>query len=221
MEIFIFWIFFSIIVGWIASTKYRSGIGFFLLSILISPLLSLIIVLILPKNEEGILFAGEMEKCPFCKELVKIDALKCKHCGNNLSVDSELIHGIEKHKFATGIVSYNIRKDIFNWNELNTIILNQYSDMNIQIRNEKELLLSKNKEPNTYINIHIKLKNNDKHYVIETFGLNTPVFLLKQNNKDDVNNEDKITKLLDLSKLLEKGLLTKEEFEEQKRLLLK
>jgi hypothetical protein len=33
MEIALFWLFFSIVAGVIASTKGRSGVGFFLLSI--------------------------------------------------------------------------------------------------------------------------------------------------------------------------------------------
>ena len=46
MEIVIFWVIFALVVSFIAINKGRSGMGFFILSILLSPLLGLIIVLI-------------------------------------------------------------------------------------------------------------------------------------------------------------------------------
>ena len=67
MEIF-FWILFSLAVAILASNRGRSGIAWFLVSILISPLLGLIFVLVMKnmadeqaesKLEEEISFAGE------------------------------------------------------------------------------------------------------------------------------------------------------------------
>lgn len=46
MEFFIFWFLLSVGVGCLASSRGRSGIGFFLLSLLLSPLLGLIAVLV-------------------------------------------------------------------------------------------------------------------------------------------------------------------------------
>jgi hypothetical protein len=51
MEFLIFWFLFAIVVGIAASSRGRSGFGWFLLSCLISPLLGLILVLVLAKNE--------------------------------------------------------------------------------------------------------------------------------------------------------------------------
>lgn len=47
VEIVLSWLFFSALVGWLAYARGRTFIGFFLVSVLLSPLLGLIIVLVL------------------------------------------------------------------------------------------------------------------------------------------------------------------------------
>lgn len=91
MEIFFFWLIFSIVVGVAASSRGRSGFGWFVLSVLISPLLALILVLVLSrKGGEAVYVGGERAtpethvRCPDCRELVRADARKCKHCGTAL-----------------------------------------------------------------------------------------------------------------------------------------
>lgn len=84
MEIVVIsWIIFSIVAGAIASGKNRSGFGYFLLSLLLSPLIGIILAAALPKIETAA--AGPTPethvKCPDCRELVLKDARKCKHCG--------------------------------------------------------------------------------------------------------------------------------------------
>lgn len=82
MEIVIGWFIFSFIAGVIADSKGRFGIGYFFLSLILSPLVGLILAVALPavsKND------GPSPKthvrCPDCRELVLKDARKCKHCG--------------------------------------------------------------------------------------------------------------------------------------------
>jgi hypothetical protein len=54
MEFLFIWVLLAAGVGWLASSRGRSGFGFFLLSALLSPLLGLIIVLVVQnKNEEA------------------------------------------------------------------------------------------------------------------------------------------------------------------------
>jgi uncharacterized membrane protein YeaQ/YmgE (transglycosylase-associated protein family) len=80
--IFIFWLVFSGLVGYLASTKGRSGFGYFLLSAILSPLIGLFAVLILKDiNEENSIQLGTMKKCQYCAEIIKSEAVKCKHCG--------------------------------------------------------------------------------------------------------------------------------------------
>ena len=49
----LFWLMFPIVVGIIANSRNRSGFGWFLLSVLISPVLALILVLCLPSPERA------------------------------------------------------------------------------------------------------------------------------------------------------------------------
>jgi hypothetical protein len=87
MEIFLFWFILSLIVGAQASAKGRSGFGFFLLSMILSPLIGFLIALISKDlSNDDKLQSGELKKCPSCAELVKREAIKCKHCGDVFKV---------------------------------------------------------------------------------------------------------------------------------------
>ena len=74
MEFLIFWIFLSILVGAFASSKRRSGIAWFFLSLIISPLITFIIILVAGSPQ------GILKKCPKCAEEVKVEALICRFC---------------------------------------------------------------------------------------------------------------------------------------------
>jgi hypothetical protein len=77
---FLFWIVLAVAVGAWASNKGRSGVGFFFLALLLSPLLGGIIVACLKPNEENTARAAGLKKCPACAEFCKPDALVCRFC---------------------------------------------------------------------------------------------------------------------------------------------
>ncbi|ELR63093.1 hypothetical protein C942_04107 [Photobacterium marinum] len=87
--IIVLWLVFAIFVGIYANSKGRSGFGYFLLSLLLSPLIGFIIALVVSPIDENVevkeLASGRMKKCPKCAELVKREALLCKHCHSDLS----------------------------------------------------------------------------------------------------------------------------------------
>ena len=53
MEIVLVWIVFSVVVAMVASSKGRSGIGYFFVALLISPLIGIVIALIVDPIEKN------------------------------------------------------------------------------------------------------------------------------------------------------------------------
>jgi len=92
MLVLFFWLLFAAIVGWLAYLKGRSAIGLFLIAVVFSPMIGLIVVLIMKPSEEvkeqRALLSGEGKICPFCAEVVRSEAVTCKHCGRDIPPDS-------------------------------------------------------------------------------------------------------------------------------------
>jgi len=86
MELVLGWLLFSILVAVLAARRGRSGLGWFVISALLSPLFAGLLVLILPSKSVpvGAPTTATHVRCPDCRELVLKDARKCKHCGTQL-----------------------------------------------------------------------------------------------------------------------------------------
>lgn len=87
-----FWVFFSIIVGVFAGNRGRSGAGWFVLSLLISPLITFLLVAVSknldPARQISQPSTATHRKCPACAELILPEAVVCKHCGSKVEADT-------------------------------------------------------------------------------------------------------------------------------------
>lgn len=97
MEWVIGWLIFAIVVGVIASSKRRSGFGWFLLAVLISPLIAVIAVAAMPpveppKPEEP------TKACPRCAETVKMAAAVCRYCGHEFGQQEPTGNSLQHYK---------------------------------------------------------------------------------------------------------------------------
>lgn len=85
----------SALAGIVAARKGRSGIGFFLLALMLSPLIGLLAAAIARPADvraQALVRAGyrskTWRKCPSCAEIVRREARVCRFCG--LSLPPEL-----------------------------------------------------------------------------------------------------------------------------------
>lgn len=91
----VFWVLLAIAVGIWASNKGRSGFGWFLLAMLLSPLLGFIFCAIAKDLSRPVVDSAPSDKthmkCPACAEYVLPAAIMCRHCGESLKPQPDYV----------------------------------------------------------------------------------------------------------------------------------
>jgi len=95
----IIWIVLCILIGSLASSKGRSFFGYFLLSVILSPLIGLLILLVSGEAQQKVPPGGQ-KKCPACAEAIKAEAIVCKHCGHHQEKTSEELPNHSKSEYS-------------------------------------------------------------------------------------------------------------------------
>ncbi len=84
MEIALGWFVFSFVAAAIASSKNRGAGRYFLISLILSPLVGIILAAAMPAVPRSEPQDKKHSPCPFCLEPIISGARKCKHCGSML-----------------------------------------------------------------------------------------------------------------------------------------
>ena len=78
------WLFCAIVSAVLASNKGRSGAGWFFLGLIVGPFGFIVAALPPIKKDAQNTESDALRKCPFCAEMIKPDAIKCRFCGSEV-----------------------------------------------------------------------------------------------------------------------------------------
>jgi hypothetical protein len=217
MDIFLLWLGLSILVAVFANSRGKSGILYFLLAVLLSPLLGFLIAFVTGDKTK--------KKCFNCGQNIDINAKVCPFCNidmkdsNSIKKDSKII------KVNDSLSKLVLDKEAtpYTMNDLKKIVKDNYDEKyRAEVSVDNDSLFSIKGRAGEFGTNYIQIESKENEFVIQSYNMIIPSELEAKEaaiNENCISNISKVDKLIELGKLYKDGLLTKEEFEEQKNIL--
>ncbi len=221
MEIFLLWFVLSILVAVFANNRGKSGVLYFILSVILSPLISFLIALIAGDSSK--------KKCFNCGQKIDISAKVCPFCkvDMNTSINTKKDSKITKVNESLSKLVLDKESTSYTMNDLKKIVTENYDEKyRAEVSVDNDSTFSIKGRAGEFALNYIQIESKENEFVIQAYNMDIPSELetKKEVNKTQANNSSdtsSVDKLIELGKLYKEGLLTKEEFEEQKNLLNK
>jgi hypothetical protein len=214
---FFTWLILSILVAVFAGNRGKSSVLYFFISIILSPLLGFLIVLVTGDDTK--------KKCNNCGQNIDKSAKVCPFClDGKKTIEDKVNPTIKKEnkiiKINDSTSKLILEKSLtpYTLDDLKRIIIKNYDEKYRPTASidSKDIFFFKS-TAGEYQSNHIQIQIKDEEYIIEGFNVPIPneleIVNIKRDKEQSVNNVDR---LIELGKLYKDGILTKEEFEEQK-----
>lgn len=216
MEIFLLWLILSILVAVFANNRGKSGILYFILSVVLSPLLSFLIALIAGDSTK--------QKCFNCGQKIDISAKVCPFCKAEMNASSNAKKDSKIIKINESLSKLVLDKETttYTMNDLKRIIKENYDEKyRAEVSVDNDSLFSIKGRAGEFALNYIQIESKENEFVIQAHNVPIPTEIesKKQSINENITSSNNTDKLIELGKMYKDGLLTKEEFEEQKNSL--
>lgn len=165
----------------LAKWKGRSIVFHIFLSLLLTPFIPIIYLLICKKNKFALILSGEKQTCPFCFQTIDSEVYLCTECNENLFLPKEI-----QRKELDNILVYSINSDYLSFNELKHRLLNLYSDIDISeivTHNDEKIVVRENSgliDNHKNGKPYFKLEKKQNFINLELYKIPQPKFFNKE-----------------------------------------